>query len=264
MLKTTQCLPLATGEIHLWVAPYEEIDDDNLHAAYRELLSPEELAQEPRFYFSKDRRCYLVTRALVRTVLSKYVNLSPREWAFSRSAYGRPEIENTSVQGERLSFNLSHTSSMIVLAVSRQRALGIDIENYHRRKGTMDLARRYFAAQEAGALSQAPGHQLQCRFFEYWTLKEAYVKARGLGLSIALDKFSFSYPAAGKIEMFAEPDLGDDCRRWQFWQFKLDPGYLIALCAERRASGNECLTIRRAIPLVSETDVRLEAVRSSS
>ena len=117
-------IPLTSAEIHLWLASYDEIDDERLLAAYRELLNPVEKEQEPRFYFARDRRRYLVTRALVRTVLSRYVAIDPRDWIFSTNAYGRPEIANPRASDAGLSFNISHTHSLIVLGVTKQRALG--------------------------------------------------------------------------------------------------------------------------------------------
>src|SRR5579864_4134155 len=108
-------IPLPPAEIHLWLAFYDEITDEHLLSDYRALLNSAEKEQEPRFYFAKDRLRYLVTRALVRTVLSRYVLIDPRELIFSTNAYGRPEIANTQAGKALLSFNISHTHSLIVL-----------------------------------------------------------------------------------------------------------------------------------------------------
>src|SRR3989440_6927232 len=127
-MSVNETIPLTPGEIHIWLTFYDEVSDERLHSAYRELLSDAEKKQEPRFYFARDRRRYLVTRALVRTVLSRYVSIHPREWIFSTNAYGRPEIVNAQVRDGSLSFNISHTHSLIVLGVTRNRALGVDVE----------------------------------------------------------------------------------------------------------------------------------------
>src|SRR5438477_12586665 len=82
-------IPLTGAEIHLWLADYNEITDSSLHTGYRGLLDPAEKAQEPRFYFERDRHRYLVTRALVRTVLSRYARIDPGGWIFSTNSYGR-------------------------------------------------------------------------------------------------------------------------------------------------------------------------------
>src|SRR6266540_3344168 len=136
------------AEIHLWLAFYDEIADESLHAAYRELLDAAEKEQEPRFYFRRDRRRYLVTRALVRTVLARYLSIDPRECIFSTNAYGRPDIANAQAAEASLSFNISHTHSLIVLGVTRGRALGVDVENVRAREASLAVADRYFAPQE--------------------------------------------------------------------------------------------------------------------
>src|SRR6185436_4436818 len=179
------------AEIHRWLAFYDEIADERLHAAYRELLDAAEREQEPRFYFARDRRRYLVTRALVRTVLSRYLSIDPRACIFSTNAYGRPEIVNAEGREAGLSFNLSHTHSLIVLGVTTGRALGVDVENVRDREASIAVADRFFAPQEVAALAATPADRQQYRFFEYWTFKESYIKARGMGLSLPLDKFGF-------------------------------------------------------------------------
>ena len=255
-------LPLTAGEIHLWLTDYEEIGDEQLHASYRELLNPAEKAQEPRFYFARDRRRYLVTRALVRTVLSRYVpEVDPREWVFSANAWGRPEIVNA--EANDLSFNLSHTHSLIVLAVTRSRALGVDVENFRARQVSLDIADRYFAPQEVTALNAVPADEQQDRFFEYWTFKESYIKARGMGLSLPLDKFSFQYPDDRAVEISIDAELADDAARWQFWQFRPRPEYMVALCAERLDAQSPNVMVRQAVPLVGETLVFPQFLRLS-
>jgi len=246
-----EAVSLTPAEIHLWLAFYDQIGDERLHAAYRELLSPAERAQEPRFYFARDRLRYLVTRALVRTVLSRYVDVDPKQWAFSPSSYGRPEIVNPEAGAAGLSFNISHTHSLIVLGVTQGRALGVDVENVQARNAPIGVADRYFAPPEVAVLKAAPAHEQQHRFFEYWTFKESYIKARGMGLSLPLDKFSFHYPHDRAVEIAIDAELADDAARWQFWQFRPTPEYLVALCAER-AGAAPTVIARKIVPLVSE------------
>lgn len=254
-------IPLTPAEIHLWLAFYDEISEERLHAAYRELLNVAEQAQEPRFYFARDRNRYLVTRALVRTVLSRYVPIVPQDWVFSANAYGRPAIVNA--QAEDLTFNISHTHSLIVLGVTRGRALGVDVENVLARSVSTDVADRYFAPQEVAMLTAAPPDQQQDRFFEYWTFKEAYIKARGMGLSLPLDKFSFHYPDDHSVEIAIHPDLADHGARWQFWQFRPRPEYLVAVCAERIGARPPSLIARQAIPLLTDKPFVLHFLRVS-
>src|SRR5579883_2344010 len=132
-------LPLTSGEIHLWLAFYEEIASESLHSAYTNLLNAAEREQQARFYFARDRRRYLVTRALVRTVLSRYLSVRPEELIFYANSYGRPEILNAQAQAVGISFNISHTHSLVVLGVTKQRSLGVDVENVCAREASLDI-----------------------------------------------------------------------------------------------------------------------------
>jgi len=256
-------LPLTSGEIHLWLADYDQIADEGLHAAYRELLNAAEKEQEPKFYFARDRRRYLVTRALVRTVLSRYVAIDPAEWVFTTNAYGRPEIANPEAAEAGLSFNISHTHSVIALGVSRGRALGVDVENIRAREVSIDIADHYFAPPEVAVLTAAPSHEQQYRFFEYWTFKESYIKARGMGLSLPLDKFAFHYAHDRAVEIAIDPELADEPSRWEFRQFRPSPDYLVAICSER-GDASPRLTVRKTVPMLNETPFAPEFLRVSA
>lgn len=256
-------IPLTPAEIHLWLAFYDEIAGEHLLSGYRTLLNSAEKEQEYKFYFARDRLRYLVTRALVRTVLSRYVLTDPRELIFSTNAYGRPELANGKTSDACLSFNISHTHSLIVLGVTKGRALGVDAENFRAREVSLDIADRYFAPTEVTALSAVPPHQQQYRFFEYWTFKESYIKARGMGLSLPLDKFSFQYADDRSVEIAINPELADDAARWQFWQFRPRPEYLVAVCAERVGDQPPALIVRQAVPMLSEKSLTPEFLRVS-
>ncbi len=257
--------PVAIGpsEIHLWLADYEQISDEALHVAYRQLLSADERAQEPKYYFARDRRRYLVTRVLVRTVLSRYAPIDPRDWVFGTNAYGRPYAMNPQAEHLRLTFNLSHTHSMIVLGVTAGRALGVDVENIRSREVSIGMADRFFSPLESGDLAKTPSHRQQYRFFEYWTFKEAYIKARGMGLQLPLDKFSFDYPDDSRVRIAIDHELGDDPARWRFWQLQPEADYLLAVCAECLDAQVPELIVRRAVPLSGEKRLALQFLRTS-
>lgn len=244
------------GNIDVWLAFYHEIADAHLHKEYRELLTPQERSQELRFYFADDRRRYLVTRALVRTVLSRYFEVAPADWRFSANPYGRPMIANVAHQQCGLCFNISHARGLIALAVARHREVGVDVENVSTREVSLAIADRFFSASEVAELTCVPRERQQDRFFEYWTFKESYIKARGMGLSIPLQLFSFHYPHERAVRIDIHPKLGDDASRWSFWQFRPTDAHLMALCVERRGSGVPTVTIRKVIPM--RTDERLE------
>jgi 4'-phosphopantetheinyl transferase len=263
MERINATLLLPPEEIHLWLAFYDEITDERLLSDYRSLLNPAEKEQQVRFYFAKDRLRYLVTRALVRTVMSRYVPIDPRDWVFSTNAYGCPEIANAQGREAFLSFNISHTESLIVLGVTTRRALGVDVENFRAREVSIEIADRYFAPAEVAALNNVPPQQQQYRFFEYWTFKESYIKARRMGLSLPLDKFSFHYPHDRALEIAIDAELADDAARWQFWQFQPRPEYLVAICAERIPDQPPRLVVHQTVPMSSEKSLSPEFLRVS-
>jgi 4'-phosphopantetheinyl transferase len=234
--------------IDIWLAFYDDIEDLHQLSAMRALLSAKERAQESKFYFPDDRKRYLVTRALVRTVLSRYADVAPAVWTFSANQYGRPAIAASHRQACGLGFNVSHTRGLIALGVTRECTLGIDVENLIARQGAPHVADRFFSPIEVEMLARVPAHLRHDRFFEYWTFKEAYIKARGMGLSLPLDRFSFHFPGEREVNLSIEPELGDDPHRWTFWQYRPTPDYLLALCAERLHGVAPAITIRKIVP----------------
>jgi 4'-phosphopantetheinyl transferase len=226
-----------SGEIHLWLCFYESIRDRALLNQYLSLLSADELRQQRRFYFERDRHRYLVTRAMVRTVLSKYVPIAPEQWLFGANQYGRPEVCNKDARANGLSFNLSHTRSLIVLGIARDRAIGVDVENVREQRAAVEIADRVFAPDEVAALRALPVEEQEQRFFEYRTLKESYIKARGMGLSIPLDRFAFDLQTPARISLRIDSSLQDRAERWVFWQLQLGCEHVSAVCAGQTGVG---------------------------
>jgi 4'-phosphopantetheinyl transferase len=239
----------ALPEIHVWLSCYQDLVDPALLARLGQLMNPCERAQQQRFLFEDDRLRYLVTRAMVRTVLSRHAPVAPADWAFTVNDYGRPELAaQHGMPG--LHFNLSHTRGMIALAVSRQGALGIDIENIRLRPAPLDVAEHYFAPAEVAALATLPPAQRHARFFAYWTLKESYIKARGMGLSLPLDCFHFSFPGPTQVALTVEPEAGDaaEAASWQFWQGRPTPDTMLALCAQRTGAIAPAIHVHTFMP----------------
>ncbi|HKX31125.1 MAG TPA: 4'-phosphopantetheinyl transferase superfamily protein [Blastocatellia bacterium] len=254
---------LDSGQIHLWCSFFSEIANDVLLCEYRRLLTEAERQRERQFYFARDRRRYLVTRALVRTVLSGYAAVAPEQWVFAANKYGKPEIANDESLAGRLSFNITHTDGLIILGITAGWALGVDVENLRTRQVSIEVADRFFAPHEAGALNALPKDRQQQRFFEYWTLKESYIKARGMGLSIPLDKFSFQFPREDQVRISIHPDQEDQPSRWRFWQLWPAPLYLAAVCAERARVETPHLMLKNVVPLVSEQELDYGLLRAS-
>ena len=171
---------LPANAVHVWWADPDVIVED---PRCIDLLCASEIDQLAKFRFDHDRVLYLATRVMVRTTLSRYASVSPRAWRFASNAYGRPSIDPISP----LKFNLSNTRGMIVCAIADDLEIGVDVEDVTR-EAPLDVATHYFAPIEVANLrSVAPREQAK-RFFDVWTLKESYIKARGLGLTIPLDR----------------------------------------------------------------------------
>ena len=166
------------------------ISDPSLLQRYRELLTEDEREKVNRYHFAKDRHASLVTRAMVRSLLSRYVDVEPCDWRFRSNRYGRPEIAEPNHAGT-LRFNIAHTKGMIVVLISKNREVGVDVECLPYRGPCLEIANHYFSPSEVEALRSLPSSKHALRFVEYWTLKESFIKARGMGLAIPLDEFSF-------------------------------------------------------------------------
>jgi 4'-phosphopantetheinyl transferase len=247
-------LALPPDQIHLWLAFDNEIDDDALANYRRLLLNEEERLREKRFHFEKDRKQFVITRALVRTVLSRYSNIRPPAWQFSKSAYGRPAISNGDADSNALSFNLSHSNGLVMLAVSRQQPLGVDVENTHLRAAPLDIAGEFFSREEAQALHALPPEMQHERFFQYWTLKESYIKAEGKGLSIPLDQFSLAFSAATGIDIHFHSSFEKNSLNWRFFLFQPTPHYMASVCINQANPIMPRLIMKKIIPFGLEVD----------
>jgi 4'-phosphopantetheinyl transferase len=257
-------LALPREQIHLWLVFQDEIQDEALLCSYRELLTDEERAREQRFHFLRGRREFLITRALVRTVLSRYSNVRPEQWRFSATDFGRPEIVAPGESDALLSFNLAHTGGLIVCAVAHARALGVDVEHLREGRAPLDIAHRYFAPAETSALHALPGPLQPDRFFDYWTLKESYIKAMGKGLSLPLDQFSFDLCVERDIKFRAHAPVEQGPTDLRFWLLKPSAAHVAAVCAEQTGHEKQILVVRQTVPLVSDRPFACAVVRQSA
>jgi 4'-phosphopantetheinyl transferase len=253
---------LESGKIELWTSFLHEIVEDRLLDQYKDLLAPEERVQQVRFHFERDQHRYLITRALVRVVLSKYCEIEPKDWVFNKGSHGKPVIGNNHASAMGLFFNISHTNGVVIVGVAREPSLGVDVENLDRRKPSLGIAETFFAPAEVEVLRELSDLDQQRRFYEYWTLKESYIKAVGLGLSIPLDKFSFSFPTASTIQLTLA-DNPEHADQWHFWQFQPASGYMAAVCINRAGLVEPMLTNTKIVPMLSESPLELSLLRKS-
>lgn len=210
----TRALP--PGRVDIFLTSLSGLTADAI-ALFTRLLSAAERERWERYRVEDARLQYLVGRALVRTTLSRYADVPEEAWEFSLNRYGRPDVAEPAAYRD-LSFNLSHTEGLVACAVGRDCALGVDVESVVRRVEIMALAPSVFAPAEVASLGGLAPEEQRDLFFCYWTLKEAYIKARGMGISLALDGFAFDLGGAAPAVRFSEK-CPDDPARWRFRQY---------------------------------------------
>jgi len=241
---------ISSDEIHLWYVYDENIHDPHLISQYCDLLNSEEYLQYKKFHFEKHRHQYLITRAMVRSVLSLYVNkIDPADWKFKKNDYGKPSIDDNSLSIP-LRFNISHADKLVVMAVSLGQDIGVDVECLTRLGDMLDMASSFFSPIEVKQLLDLPPEKQNNRFFDLWTLKEAYIKACGMGLSIPLNHFSYSFSPQGKIRIDFSPERNDQPEFWRFWQIHPNDNYKISMaikCDEINHAYS--ISMREIIPL---------------
>ena len=223
------------GEVHVWLVHADAPSEDEL-ARLALLMSSAERPRHDAYHFQKDKRLFIIARATCRTLLSRYTGINPTAWTFRENHWGRPEIASPPVTPP-LRFNLSHTAGLVACALARDREIGIDVEKATRPTEILTIANSVFSPGEIRDLAALPASEQQRRFFELWTLKEAYIKARGKGLAIPLDEFSFTIPGGPTVR--CEPSLQDDGDSWQFRLWRPTATHQAALAVRRRDAALE-------------------------
>jgi 4'-phosphopantetheinyl transferase len=214
---------------------------------YRTLLNSDERERERRFHFDADKERFVIGRALARLQLSRFLGGDPRTWPLVTNRYGRPEL--AAPTNPPIGFNVSHTAGMVACAVTGTSDIGVDVERVTRTLAH-DVAERFFAPREVADL-RALGDEEQGRvFFDYWTLKEAYIKARGMGLALPLAHFAFCLrpPAAPTIAF--DQEIEDDPRTWQFAQSWPTPEHRLAVAVRRPPGQDVEIRITPVVPRV--------------
>ncbi|MDH3719533.1 MAG: 4'-phosphopantetheinyl transferase superfamily protein, partial [Planctomycetota bacterium] len=205
---------LPPGGVDLWYTPVEKACDEPLLSRYRALLTVDETQRARRFVFEKHRHQYLVTRGLVRTTLSHYFDVEPCDWVFVQDQFGKPHVAGPIELP--LAFNLSHTEGLVICGVAALPMLGVDVERIDRDTETLTIAKRFFAEPEFEYLHSVDKADRRETFFQIWTLKEAYIKARGKGFHLPLGDFAFHFAPGTPAVISFLADLQDDPSVWQF------------------------------------------------
>ena len=225
-----QTLKLGGDEVHVWRAALDQIPSKI--ESFRDTLAPAERARAERFHFPRDRDRFIVARGTLRAILGHYLNRTPGCLSFCYSSHGKPALvpeagENT------IRFNLSHSHGVALYAIARGREVGVDLECMRPDFEVDKIAERFFSRREIATLRALPAALRRYAFFLCWTRKEAYIKARGEGLSQPLDQFDVSLiPGEPAALLCTRPD-SDEAFRWSLRE--LTPGapeYAAALAVE--------------------------------
>jgi 4'-phosphopantetheinyl transferase len=214
--------------LNLWCASPDDLLADEVAQACAQLLSEDELARWQSFKFDRHAREFLATHALARIALSHHHPLAPQAWRFALNSYGKPTAEPEC----GLRFNLSNSPGLVVCLIASRAEVGVDVEPCARAGKIAELAPEVFSPLELAQLETLNGNEKLDRALRLWTLKESYIKARGMGLSLPLKKFSFQFGGAEGIRLELDPDLNDRPDRWRFCLLD-HAGHRIALMVER-------------------------------
>lgn len=240
-------LSLEERQVHIWLLDPANITDPALLDRYHALLTPEEHAKWRRYRFDKDKHQHLVTRALIRDTLSRYeTRVAPSDWQFELNPHGKPAIANALARP--LFFNLSHTQNLAALAVSRSSAVGVDVERIKQVEQVRGLAERCFVEREIQYVFEGDKAALMWRFFKLWTLKEAYLKARGCGLSLSLQSVAFA-PKAQPLTVDFDQSHDDCPADWSFRNWEVGTEHLLSLAVNVAPTQSLAVSLFKVTPL---------------
>jgi 4'-phosphopantetheinyl transferase len=239
MLATTPkpCI-LAKGEIDVWCINVNWFAKQIQRLL--QTLAPDERRKAERFHFPKDRHRFIVTRAALRMVLSRYLEMPPAQLQFRCGAFGKPSLM-PQFGGDTFRFSVSHSNDLILLALTREREIGIDIEYIREGFAGEDIAESFFSTREAATLRTLPEKLKTKAFFDCWTRKEAYVKARGEGLSFPLKQFDVAFAPGEPASLLHVQNAPAEARRWSLVELSPNAEYAAALAVE----GHDCRILLR-------------------
>jgi 4'-phosphopantetheinyl transferase len=214
--------------VEIWATPLHPPAE--ALAAFWSFLDIQERARAERFHFRKDRDAFVAARGSLRALLGSYLEQPPRSIAFGYGPQGKPFLER-SKGSPPVQFNLSHSDGLGLVVIGRQE-IGVDVERVRSLTDLLELADRFFSRQEVADLRAVPAGQRAGAFFRCWTAKEAYIKARGEGLSMPLDRFAVSLtPPAGRVTL-AVSDSPEEADRWSLHRFEPAADYVAAVAVE--------------------------------
>jgi 4'-phosphopantetheinyl transferase len=237
---------LAANEVHVWRVSLDQSSERTELSLG--VLSTDERRKATRFRFAKDRNQFVQARAALRFILSDYLNLRAQSLEFSYGTHGKPALAN----GEAgLRFNLSRRDGLALIAVTRGREIGVDVELIRADVPCFEIAGVSFSLAESATLRSLPESLRSAGFYNCWTRKEAYVKARGEGLSFPLQQFDVSLAPGAAAKLLRVGDDDNDVDRWTLQEIPVGENYVAALAVE--GSNLNVMCRDWALPLINRS-----------
>lgn len=220
---------LLDDHVHIWRVPLNQSSERT--ALSLDVLSLDEREKAARFRFAKDRNQFVQARAALRFILSDYLNVTPQSLEFSYGSHGKPALANGHASSS-LRFNLSRREGLALIAVTRGREIGVDVELIRADVPCFEIADVSFSLAELATLRSLPESLRTAGFYNCWTRKEAYVKARGEGLSFPLQQFDVSLAPGAAAKLLRVGDDDNDVDRWTLQEIPTSENYIAALAVE--------------------------------
>jgi 4'-phosphopantetheinyl transferase len=220
-------LALPEDEVQLWRVNLEAIGAEE--SRWQKILSSDESTRASRFHFSRDRQRFVAGRALLRIILAGYLETDANSLCFSYSLKEKPSLGPPHADSNVM-FNITHSGGVALLAFTRGREIGVDVEQVRSDFELEAIARRFFSKHEQSQLAAVPAEEKPAAFFRCWTRKEAYIKATGDGLSLPLSQFDVSLEVGEQNALLATRPDAAEVSRWLLRDVPGGPGYTAALC----------------------------------
>jgi 4'-phosphopantetheinyl transferase len=230
---------LSSDEVHVWRATLD-VSQSRIDRLY-ELLSPDERERAGRFRNEVDANRSIIGRGYLRLLLGRTNGLRSAELQFEYDEFGKPGL--VAHQRSGLHFSVSHSGDQILLALAKNRAVGVDLERIRTDLDVNGLAERFFSASESKNLACLTGAALYHAFFACWSRKEAYVKAKGQGLSLPLDQFDLAFLPGEEPRLLATRPDPAEANRWKLVALNVAQNYAAALIAAGQDWKLRCWTL---------------------
>ena len=227
-----QVVQLQENEVQIWKLKLPQ--QANFVAQSYHLLSEDEKNRAEKYKFNEDRDNFISSRGVLRIIAGKYLDVSPESIKFSYSSYGKPFLSLTEYP-IRVNFNLSDTKGLVLYAFTLKNEIGIDVESLHKIMDMAAVASRFFSINEVQRLKHVALAKRDDAFLSCWTLKEAYIKAIGEGLSCPLDQFEMAFTEGQKPSLLYSQWDENEKERWQMYRIQAPEGYIASLAVEGRS-----------------------------